>query len=171
MAYDLYPAVDENYDFPPEVRLALSESTELRNQIVPMDTAARNNLTGAQLWDGRMIFNTTTGSIDQYDATSATWDVLDMPAFPRVDRARNAVPVRVVRSGKDGFGVFTVVEEFRVGSGSLRATRSVLSGGVAPKYTTRTFTEYDLDGATVIRTTVYTLAYDGDDQLVTETVA
>lgn len=171
MAYDLYPAVDENYQFPPEVRLALSESSELRNQIVPMDSAARNNLTGAQLWDGRMVFNTTTGSIDQYDSTSQAWNILDMPAFPRVDRTRNIVPVRVLRSGKDGFGIFTTVEEYRVGSGSGLATRSVLSGGTAPMYSTRTFTEYDLDGVTVIRTTIYSLTYDGDDQLITETVA
>ena len=61
------------------------------------------------------------------------------------------------KSGKDSFGTFTIVEEFR--SNGTKMTRSVLSG-TAPYYNTRTVTEYDVDGVTVISTTIYDLTYD-----------
>jgi hypothetical protein len=78
-------------------------------------------------------------------------------------------PMRLVRSGKDANGIFTTVQYFRVG-GNL-ANSSVLSGGTSPQYTTRTFLEYDLDGITVVRTTVYTLSYDIDGALTSEAVS
>lgn len=73
MAYDLYPAIDANYQFPPEVRGALAESSELRNTVVPMTTTDRNNLTAPELWDGRLIVNTTTDRINRYDSGTAQW--------------------------------------------------------------------------------------------------
>lgn len=69
MSYDLYPAVDEDYQFAPEVRAALAASTELRNQVVPMTETQRNNLAGAELWNGRLILNTTSSRIDRYDGS------------------------------------------------------------------------------------------------------
>jgi microcystin-dependent protein len=69
MSYDLYPAVDEDYQFAPEVRAALAASTELRNQVVPMTETQRNNLAGAELWNGRLILNTTSNRIDRYDGS------------------------------------------------------------------------------------------------------
>jgi hypothetical protein len=183
MTYDLYPAVDETYNFPPEVRVALSKSAELRNGIVPMTTVQRNNLTGVDLWDGRLISNTDENTIQFYDLATATWQnkiVTDHGAlsglgdddhtqYVRVDRGRNAVPLRTARTGKDSNGVFTTVSYYRVG-GNL-AIRSVLSGGTSPQYTTRTVTEYGLDGTTAIDTTAYTLAYDAAGDFITETVA
>lgn len=77
MPYDLYPAVDENYDFPPEVRAALAKTTELRNTVVPMTQTARNNLTGPELWNGRLIYNTTTERINRYDAVDGAWFSID----------------------------------------------------------------------------------------------
>lgn len=74
MAYDLYPAVDENYQFAPEVRTALSVSVELRNGVKPMTTTDRNNLPPEHLWDGRTIANTTTDKLERYDAGTLTWD-------------------------------------------------------------------------------------------------
>lgn len=73
MPYDLYPAVDENYNFPPEVRAALAKSVELRNQIVSMTTTQRNNLTAAEKWDGRFILNTDLDRIQRYDAGNNAW--------------------------------------------------------------------------------------------------
>ena len=73
MPYDLYPAVDENYQFPPEVRSALSISPELRNTVLPMTTVDRNNLTPDKLWDGRVIANTTTDHLERYDAGTGGW--------------------------------------------------------------------------------------------------
>ena len=78
-------------------------------------------------------------------------------------------PLRIVRSGKDAEDIFTTVEKYRL-DGSL-FSRSVLSGGTSPRYTTRTLTEYEANGTTVRRTTTYTLAYDVDDALTSETLA
>jgi len=74
--YDLYPAVDENYRFAPEVRAALATSPELRNTVVPMTTTERNNLLGERLWNGRLIYNTTTRRIDKYDLVRGGWVAL-----------------------------------------------------------------------------------------------
>lgn len=73
MAYDRYPAVDENYLFPPEVREAQALSTEFRNQVVPLTQTQRNNLAGDELWDGRLVMNLTTRRIDMYDLSSGEW--------------------------------------------------------------------------------------------------
>lgn len=76
MAYDRYPAVDENFDFPPEVRQALAESAELRNTVLPLTQTQRNNLTGADLWDGRLVLNTTTDRLNRYDGGTSIWKVI-----------------------------------------------------------------------------------------------
>lgn len=73
MPYDRYPAVDENYLFPPEVREAQALSSEFRNQVVPLTQTQRNNLSGDDLWNGRLVLNTTTNRIDRYDATAGEW--------------------------------------------------------------------------------------------------
>lgn len=64
-----------------------------------------------------------------------------------------------VRSDKDT-GVFKTIEWFD-DTNTLRK-KSVLSGGTAPEFTTRTVTFYDTDGVTVLDTLVYTLTYDID---------
>lgn len=73
MAYDLYPAVDEDLKFAPEVRAANAATPEFRSQVVPLTQTQRNNLSGDELWDNRLIFNTTTDRIDRYDEGSTTW--------------------------------------------------------------------------------------------------
>lgn len=101
MAYDLYPAIDENFNFPQVVRQALSESLELRNTVVPMTTVDRNNLTSEQRWDGRLIVNTTTDVIERYDEGIADWvplmDYAQMVAYvdsttPNVYQGTGAPP-------------------------------------------------------------------------------
>lgn len=94
---------------------------------------------------------------------------VDATEYLLQDRSVNPVPLRLVRSGKDTNSIFTIVEEYRVGGN--RIWRSELSGGTSPQYTTRTVTEYALNGTTVVRTTVYTLAYDANGDLTSETVA
>lgn len=73
MAYDRYPAVDEDFLFPPEVRGANGLAPEFRNQVVPLTQTQRNNLSGDDLWNGRLILNTTTNRIDRYDLAGAEW--------------------------------------------------------------------------------------------------
>jgi microcystin-dependent protein len=76
VAYELYPAVDGGYNFPPEIRGALSSSIELRNQVVPMAQNVRDNLTAAELWEGRVILNTTSSRINRYTRNGNTWHVV-----------------------------------------------------------------------------------------------
>lgn len=73
MPYDRYPAVDEDYLFPPEVREANGLAPEFRNQVAPLTQTQRNNLSGDELWNGRLILNTTTNRIDRYDSGAAEW--------------------------------------------------------------------------------------------------
>ena len=90
MAYDLYPAVDEDYNFPPEVRQAIATAPETRNTVIPMTTTQRNNLTGTDLWDGRLIFNTDTDRINRYDVGTASWGVIadELDAIARYTTAQ-----------------------------------------------------------------------------------
>lgn len=85
MAYDLYPAVDPTYNFPPVVRAALAASAELRNTVVPMTTTLRNNLTAGEKWDGRLILNTTTDRLERWDEGLTGWqqiaDILDLAPY------------------------------------------------------------------------------------------
>lgn len=59
--------------------------------------------------------------------------------------------------------------EFKRSDGTL-FKKSVLSGGTAPKYTTRTVTFYAANGTTVDQTITYTLSYDVDDDLISEVI-
>lgn len=74
---------------------------------------------------------------------------------------------KVVKRNKDEEGIFTVVE-YRRKSDDTLAIKSVLSGGISPQYTTRTITYYGVDGETIEKTSVFTLYYDDDGDLVGE---
>lgn len=71
------------------------------------------------------------------------------------------------RSNKDSYGNFTTVTYKRKSDGTIYA-KSVLSGGTAPQYTTRTETFYDVDGTTVLATIPYTISYDSAGDWVGE---
>lgn len=61
------------------------------------------------------------------------------------------------RLNLDSTGLYTTIE-YKRANGTL-ARRSVLSGGSAPEYTTRTETTYKSDGTTVLKTVVFALTY------------
>lgn len=69
--------------------------------------------------------------------------------------------VSLYRTNKDAFDIFTTIEWKRADGTLLK--KSLLSGGTAPAYTTRTVTYYAANGSTVRRTYVYTLNYTGSD--------
>ena len=71
------------------------------------------------------------------------------------------------RSDKDAQGVFVTIEWFDDQAIPALRKKSVLSGGTSPKYTTRTVTFYD-ESELLIKTLVYTLTYDVDDELLKE---
>lgn len=72
--------------------------------------------------------------------------------------------LNLYRSNKDSNGVWQTLDYKRT-NGTL-AVHIQLSGGIAPSYTTRTFTYYASDGTTVLFTDVETITYDsyGDPQ-------
>lgn len=74
--------------------------------------------------------------------------------------------VSKVKLNKDDNGIYTTVELKR--ADTKLYMRSVLSGGISPKYTTRTETYYGVDGTTVLATKIYTRTYDADEVLVSE---
>jgi hypothetical protein len=73
---------------------------------------------------------------------------------------------KMYRTVKDVNGVFTTVE-WKRNDGTL-AIRSVLSGGTTPNYTTRTISYYATDGTTVLKTTIRTITYDSDGDVLSE---
>jgi hypothetical protein len=73
---------------------------------------------------------------------------------------------KVGKGNKDANGIFTLLE-YRRQDNTLVA-KSVLSGGTSPQYTTRTITYYNTTGTAVEKTTVRTLSYDNDGDLVSE---
>jgi len=73
MTYELFAGINDDYEFPPEVRAALAASSELKYQTLALTTTQRNNLSGDDLWDGRVITNITTDRLNRYDAGLAEW--------------------------------------------------------------------------------------------------
>lgn len=69
-------------------------------------------------------------------------------------------------NGVDEYGIASEVDLKRK-DGTL-ILKSVLSGGNTPAYTTRTETYYSTDGTTPIKTIVYALSYDSDNNLISE---
>lgn len=82
------------------------------------------------------------------------------------DNAAHGEVASLYRSAKDANDIFTILEWKRA-DGTL-FKKSVLSGGVSPKYTTRTLTYYEADGTTVKLTKTFALTYDAADLLIQE---
>jgi hypothetical protein len=51
----------------------LADWIDARPGVSPLTTAQRDALTGADLWDGRVILNLDTERLQRYDATAANW--------------------------------------------------------------------------------------------------
>jgi len=51
--YDIYPAVDEEYNFPPEIRHAIADSDEMAQKYVAFNTSSTNLVTYAGGWPPR----------------------------------------------------------------------------------------------------------------------
>jgi hypothetical protein len=66
-----FPAATSANDVPADIQ-ALATWTDGRPGVSPLTTAARDALTGADLWDGRVIYNLTTAQLERYNATLLT---------------------------------------------------------------------------------------------------
>jgi hypothetical protein len=99
MPYDLFPSVDENFNFPEEVRVQLAKSEQLRNLLIPMSETVRDSLSGDELWFGRTIFNTTSKKIESW-TDPGVWvgyldDTYDFPEPPPFWDENYDVPTQV----------------------------------------------------------------------------
>ncbi len=84
MTYELFPAVDEDFNFPIEVRKQLAKSEQLRNLVVPMSEVQRDSLTNDELWFGRVIYNTTSEALESWKAPGVWVEHLDETySFPQ----------------------------------------------------------------------------------------
>lgn len=84
MSYDLFPAVDADFNFPEEVRVQLAKSEQLRNLVIPMTEETRDALTEDEKWVGRTIFNTTTQALESMKDTGSWVSYLDETySFPQ----------------------------------------------------------------------------------------
>ena len=117
--------------------------------------------TGAALLGGAKAGSVLTLN---YNQTNNRFYVIGSAAA--IQKTIERTDYRTYKTGKDANGIFTTVEQKR-NDGTL-AIRYVLSGGTSPSYTTRTITYYDTDGATLVKTTVRTLSYDGGGSLISE---
>lgn len=95
-----------------------------------------------------------------------TWEYVDGIGSNVVDRLNGLVTNSTYKLSPDANGIFTEIQNKRA-DGSLYL-KSILSGGTSPNYTTRTETEYGLNGVTVKATRVYTLTYDANGELISE---
>ena len=77
MVYNLLPALDDDYNFPVEVRVQLAKSDQLKYFVIPMSTIVRDNLANDEKWVGRTIYNTTTKRLETYQATGSWVGYLD----------------------------------------------------------------------------------------------
>lgn len=71
----------------------------------------------------------------------------------------------VYRSSKDSEGIYTIIT-YKDSTNTTRRV-STLSNGTSPYYTTKTITDYDTDGVTVLNTRIYTLSYS-NSELISE---
>lgn len=79
-----YPGVADANNTPANF-LALAGWVNDAPGVAALTTTARNALTGAALWDGRMVLNTTTDRLNRYDLGTTTWveipDTADIAAL------------------------------------------------------------------------------------------
>lgn len=94
-------------------------------------------------------------------------DVSDIIAILANNNLAEERPLSVVKKDKID-GVYTTVEYYRPDNTLFK--KSTVSDLVGTNYTKRTVVYYKDDGVTPKITRVYTLAYDSDNDLVSETL-
>lgn len=133
-----YPLATDTADPALDLR-RLADWVDARPGVSTLTTAQRDALTGADLWDGRVILNLTAAALERYDATAVAW--------------RPTAPTDVLPAL--GQGLVAFLERALVRSD----TRSS-----ALTYTGANLTRIeDRDGTTVVR--AVDLTYDGAGNL------
>ncbi len=70
---------------------SLAEWVDARPGVSALTTDLRNGLTGADLWDGRVIWNVTLGELQRYSSGTATWRRTDEFGAPGASVVGDAV--------------------------------------------------------------------------------
>lgn len=75
MSVPLFAGVDNDKNFPPEIREQLAKSDELKFTIVPMSETQKDNLSEKDLWHGRVIYNLNKKAIETWNSITKTWNL------------------------------------------------------------------------------------------------
>jgi len=103
------------------------------------------------------ITNTPAGDIQSTTVQTAI-NELDLRTIENLIKS-------VSRDNRDEYGVYTTIEYFD--ANLVLRKSSVLSGGIAPLYTTRTVNYYDANSQ-LLTTEVYALTYDENEDIIQE---
>jgi hypothetical protein len=118
-----YPVAGDNNNVPADIQ-ALATYVDARPGVSPLTTAQRDALAGVDLWNGRVIWNTTTGQLERYNG--ATWGaaapgatfgaVGDIAASAVADTAAAGASGKVAdashRHAREGFGTVSASTSF-----------------------------------------------------------
>ncbi|WP_366936126.1 phage tail protein [uncultured Exiguobacterium sp.] len=110
------------------------------------------------------LSNATDSTSETFAATSKSVKAIADQAILLSDKTDD---LKTAKTNKDTNGIYKTITYRRKSDNSLFAT-SVLSGGTAPNYTTRTITYYESNGTTIRKTVTFALSYDSDGMLVSE---
>ncbi|TIC78770.1 glycine-rich domain-containing protein [Nocardioides sp. GY 10127] len=129
-----YPEPTDDNNIPADMQ-ALAEAVDTMPGVAVLTTAQRDALSGAELWAGRVIANTTTGTVQQYRGASIGW----------VDIAESAVRTVFTASGTwtKPAGLRKLVVE-AIGAGGSGGSGMLSSGGGGGGYAVETFNAEDL---------------------------
>lgn len=67
-----FPDTVDPADIPADIE-ALAAVCDDRPGVSALTTTMRNDLAGSELWDGRVIWNVTTGRLETFDASGPAW--------------------------------------------------------------------------------------------------
>ncbi len=104
-----------------------------------------------------LYIDSNTGDIYIWNETTEEYQLASEADYDNMSKEMSNVEANI----------FKVVEW--IDSSNTVRKRSTLSGGTAPKFTTRTVQIYNNSG-TLLKTLVFTLSYDGNDKLISETL-
>ena len=130
----------------------------------------------------RASTDTVLNGLASGNPTATDVTVTDIADNTRVNLGNNVTNVQVLADTVNTLGVLTMVKSaidsnliytvitYNRPAGGTKFMTSTLSG-TSPSYTTRTEVYYDTNGSTVLATKVYTIVYDSNGIVLSETCA
>lgn len=112
----------------------LAEWADGRPGVSPLSTVQRDGLVGVELWDGRIIWNTTTAQLERYSTGTAAWGGVfkEATVFPDDRNFTIQGEVRVDNAALDFYiAPYIVYVPSGVTNRIVRITHVLRSGGTA----------------------------------------